>query len=148
MSYTCKVEAELRQLMQDKDMGGHGLDHFLAVADHARKALLHENLDKKIKLQIELAALLHDADESKIFPLNKNNENAHRILDKIIDFDNKNEFINNVISLINLVSCSKNGDDDVPQPWMAIPRDCDRLEAIGEIGIKRCLEYYSLRSTL
>ena len=46
-----------------------------------------------------------------------------------------------IIEMIDLVSCSKNGDSEPPEPWMAIPRDCDRLEAIGQIGIDRCREF-------
>ena len=51
------------------------------------------------------------------------------------------EFIQGIIDMISLVSCSENGDSEPPFPWMAIPRDCDRLEAIGEIGIKRCKDF-------
>lgn len=141
MSYRTKVETELRTLMVDKDIGGHGMEHFLAVANHAVAALEYENLDDKIKLQIELAALLHDADETKIFPNNHHNENARDILLRVLDMDDKDIWIENIIFMINLVSCSKNGDDEVPHPWLSIPRDCDRLEAIGEIGIQRCKEY-------
>lgn len=160
------AEEELRDLMKDHDVGGHGMDHMLFVAEHAEEALNHENLPEDTKLQIYLAALLHDADDHKIFKNSHNYSNARNILNRVITIDdiallyreklekeddyhnNKNaclegyreDFINFTIEMIELVSCSKNRDSDPPHPWMAIPRDCDRLEAIGEIGIKRCKE--------
>lgn len=140
MSYRSKIELELQELMKNSNVGGHGIDHFIDVADHATLAVQYENLDEQTKLQIILAALLHDADEKKLFTT-KNNSNARTILDKVIDFPNKDTFIEDIIDMINLVSCSEHGDDEVPHPWMAIPRDCDRLTAIGEIGIKRCKEF-------
>lgn len=132
----------LQSLMRGHSIGGHGYDHFIAVRDHSILALEHENLSEREKLQVELAALLHDIDDEKIFPQSKNYENARFILNKSLkDIDDKDNFIEVVINLISLVACSKNGNSDPPEPWMAIPRDCDRLEAIGQIGIDRCLEF-------
>ena len=135
------VEDRLKELMVGKDVGGHGFDHFVAVANHAVEALKYENISDRCKLQVELAALLHDADEDKIFPESVNYENARRILFETIDIEDKETFIDEIIYMIDIVSCSRNGDNEVPQSWMGIPRDCDRLEAIGQIGIDRCKEY-------
>jgi len=138
-----KVENELRNLMI-----GHNFDHFIAVADHAIKALEYEDLSPRKKLQVELASLLHDADDEKIFPNSKNYQNARLILGEITNtIENPEEFIETIIQMIALVSCSKNGDNEPPEPWMAIPRDCDRLEAIGQIGIDRCREFTIHRGT-
>ncbi|CAH6420246.1 Hypothetical protein HVR_LOCUS1140 [uncultured virus] len=156
------VEDELRDLLKNHDVGGHGMDHMLAVASHTEKALEHELLPKHTKLQVYLAALLHDADDPKIFKNSNNYNNARDILERSITLSNtrgfyyleynkcsecldhvdlyRNTYINSIISMIDLVSCSKNGDSDPPVPWMAIPRDSDRLEAAGEIGIERCLQ--------
>lgn len=131
------AKAELHKLMVGHDIGGHGIDHMLKVAEHASNALEYETLSPQKKLQIYLAALLHDADDDKIFK-SENYENARQILAKLfIDHDVKED----IIEMISLVSCSKNGDSVPREPYMVIPRDCDRLEAIGEIGIERCLEY-------
>lgn len=119
----------------------HGLIHFTNVRNHAIKALKYENLSDRKKLQVEFAALLHDVDDKKLFPNSVNNENARKILAESVDIDDKQKFIDDIISMIDLVSCSKNGDSEPPEPWMAIPRDCDRLEAIGQIGIDRCKEF-------
>lgn len=133
------VESKLQKLMENHGNHGHDYDHFAAVRDHAIKAVKHEpDLNERQKLQIILAAFLHDADDYKIFPDNKNYDNAISILN---DITNDKEFIEGIIEMISLVSCSKNGDSDVPDKWKLIPRDCDRLEALGEIGIKRCRDY-------
>lgn len=140
-----KVQKQLRSLMEGIDVGGHGFSHFLAVTDHAVKALKHEKLTDDQKLQVELAALLHDADDKKIFPQIDSDEsafdypNAQTILEDCMS--DRKELISGIIQMIDLVSCSKNGDSEPPEPWMAIPRDSDRLEAIGQIGIDRCYEF-------
>lgn len=139
MNIRAKIEDELKILMKNHDVGGHGLDHFFAVANHAIKALEYETLSNENKCQVELAALLHDVDDRKIFPKSVNYQNARQILNKVcMDIEDKDNFIDKIIEMINLVSCSENGDSEPPIPWMAIPRDCDRLEAIGQIGIDRC----------
>lgn len=137
-------------MKNDNNNDGHGLDHFIIVGDHAIKALEYENLSNHIKLQIILAAYLHDVDDPKKFPNSKNYKNATNLLNDIfteVKFEelfpdiNYNYYINVILNIIDLVSCSKNGDSEPPKRWMAIPRDCDRLEAIGDIGIKRCHDY-------
>lgn len=121
-----------------EDKAGHGIEHMHAVHQHAVEALKYEDLSAEIKAQIEFAALLHDADDEKLFPSNKANENTRHIL---MESKCPLEWHQLILEMINLVSCSKNGDRDPPLKWMAIPRDCDRLEAIGEIGIQRCKEF-------
>lgn len=159
------VENKLRELMIGHDVGGHGVDHMITVMEHAKAAVACEDVPNYIKEKIVLAALLHDADDPKIFKNSKNYENAIFILNNTLDSqyltplmkeevdDGRHEeteelintyrkiFICDVIELIDLVSCSKNGNSEPDHGWMVIPRDCDRLEAIGEIGIQRCNEY-------
>ena len=160
------VKNKLRDLMKDHNVGGHNIEHMIAVMNHAKKAVEQEILPQYIKEKIILAALLHDADDTKIFKHSKHFNNARTILKESLSEDflrplmdeemdvtkfwfyydgnillYRDFFIDDVIELIELVSCSKDGNSDPPQRWMAIPRDCDRLEAIGEIGIKRCDEY-------
>jgi uncharacterized protein len=190
------IKTQIVEILKTDDKNGHGYDHFVAVHNHAVSALKYEpNLTDEQKVAVELAALLHDIDDKKLFPNNKNNENARAILEnnvrflndvisqnnKIINKDNElhssifvnnlendenNKYLSNftnidnqeekrfltkstniddffklILHMIDLVSCSKNGDSDPPISWMAIPRDCDRLEAIGHIGIERCRAY-------
>jgi uncharacterized protein len=116
---------------------GHGIGHADLVLEHANKALQHEGLPATINHAIRLAALLHDADDSKFFPNNTDYQNARYILDKI----GANDLIELVIKMISLVSCSKNGNKVVKPEWLLIPRFADRLEAMGRIGIVRCWQF-------
>lgn len=137
-----QVLLNLRSLMIGSNVAGHNLDHFLAVREHAVKALNRETLSERQKLQVELAALLHDADDKKLFPTSQNYGNARVILDDV-EIENHNDFVEGIVHMIDLVSCSKNGDsvNQTDKLWMLIPRDCDRLEAIGAIGIQRCYAF-------
>jgi len=125
-------------LMTGRHVGGHGIDHFVAVQDHAIRAVacLGDSIEDELKQAIVMAAFLHDIDDPKIFKDSCDNCNARAVMARIDP-----SLTETVVEMINLVSCSHNGNDDVKYPYMAIPRDCDRLEAIGEIGIKRCREY-------
>lgn len=137
---------EARYLLQEKFSNicipGHDMDHFLSVAVHAYRAIkCHpETLSVYQKELILIASLLHDADDSKIFPNNKDNENSKVILS--ILYPNEGQSRDTIIKLINLVSCSKNHTDPTNLPsWYYIPRDSDRLEAMGIVGAYRCHEY-------
>jgi uncharacterized protein len=120
----------------------HGYDHFLAVYNHSIYAicdmLKYKSItDNDIKA-ILYASLLHDVDDRKLFPKNINHENARKLLVGV-----PNEIIYFTLTMISLVSCSTNGNSQkgVLFDWMLIPRISDRLEAIGQIGIKRALDY-------
>ena len=54
-----------------------------------------------------MASLLHDADDRKYFPLNKNYENAYEIL---LNCKLEKDRIKKIIEMIDVVSYSKNGD--------------------------------------
>jgi uncharacterized protein len=119
----------------------HGIEHAKAVMYNAWEALKdYPDLPVDDKLAVLLAALLHDADDGKFFPCHRNNENLKLVLQK-----KGRDFVDKVEYMVNLVSSSKNGniipDDIADKEWMLIPRYADRLEAIGLIGIERCLTY-------
>jgi len=120
----------------------HGIEHAKQVLNNAIKAIevsTYVLTSEQIE-SVLLAALLHDADDRKFFPMHVKNENLRLVL-----FDKTDEFINSVIYMVDLVSSSKNGDsiplEIVGQEWKLIPRYADRLEAIGLIGIERCYIY-------
>ena len=70
------IEKELKELVKDEIIGGHNHEHFAAVRDHSIEAVkLEDELSATQKLQVILASYLHDADDHKIFPQNKNYEN-------------------------------------------------------------------------
>ena len=87
-----------------------------------------------------MAALLHDADDHKLFPKNTENENARRILKEA---GAASETIERSIEMINLVSFSRNGDSESKNLNLLyyFPRHADRLEATGLMGIVRCYQY-------
>jgi uncharacterized protein len=131
----------LQKILYDNNVcDSHGIEHSVIVMNNAKKALESEdyNLNDNQKRAVILAALLHDADDRKFFPNNKNFENLISVLE---GYDS--DFINLVIKMVDLVSSSKNGDNipDGVAEWMLIPRYSDRLEAIGKIGIKRCYQF-------
>jgi len=132
-------QKRLKDLLDDYNVcKSHGYSHAEEVFKNAMNALnsCTNNLDLKTIETILLAALLHDADDKKFFPKNLNNDNVRKIL-----FDKHEEFTRRVIEMINLVSCSVNGNSLVEESWKLIPRYSDRLEAIGLNGINRCYEY-------
>lgn len=137
---------------------GHGIDHINAVLEHVNRALavMPEYLlvDDIQKLAIRCATILHDVDDHKFFESSKTCSNAKYLLDTVkpeIDafLKSKNsalsyqEFEMLVKSMIDLVSCSINGNSNEKQfpEWMLYPRIADRLEAIGQIGILRAIQY-------
>ncbi|CAE7666558.1 unnamed protein product [Symbiodinium pilosum] len=126
----------------------HGVGHALRVLEHVNKALAASTgvILQSRKQAVRLAALLHDADDRKIFKtevsLQAANANARSIM---AGAGAHTDIINEAASMIDLVSCSKNGNS-VPSaalesPELLWPRWADRLEATGEIGILRCWQY-------
>lgn len=123
----------------------HNFSHAMAVLAHVQRMVLHHKKPLLNRIQLEdlnLAAILHDVDDKKFFPDNANFENARQILCEI--FPNDWCRIEFIIHLIELVSTTKNGNvlpDNEENIWMLYPRFADRLEAIGKVGIKRCVLY-------
>ena len=142
------IELLDKKLTENKVSPCHGIEHAKKVMINAYNALNSDLKLKKYTLSADdqsavlLAALLHDADDGKFFPNNKDYDNLREILKAN---ERTNEFIDKVVYMVSIVSSSKNGDT-IPPPtigkeWMLIPRYADRLEAIGIIGIKRCYIY-------
>ena len=120
----------------------HGIEHAISVMKNAEDALKYVDISDKEKKLVLIASLLHDADDKKFFPDNNNMENLVSIMK---NHKHTSDDIDLVKYMVDLVSCSKNGDN-IPEDikdklWMLIPRYADRLEAIGMIGIIRCYKY-------
>ena len=114
---------------------GHDFDHSMRVYKNAMKiAEKEKGCDLKI---VALAALLHDADDHKLFNT-ENNANACSFLKEhgISDDD-----IEKICTAINSVSFSKNKGKKPGTLEGMIVQDADRLDAMGAIGIARTFAY-------
>ena len=113
---------------------GHGLEHALRVY---RTALyLAKSAPAADPLVVALGALLHDADDHKLFHT-ENNANARAFLDARVD----PETAERVCAAVNAVSFSKNRGKTPETPEGRIVQDADRLDAIGAVGIARTFAY-------
>ena len=119
----------------DSNSDGHGYDHTLRVYQNA---LLIAKSEPGCDLQIvSLAALLHDADDHKLFST-ENNANARRFLTgRSVPADR----IDRICEVINAVSFSKNRDKQPDTLEGRIVQDADRLDAIGAVGIARTFAF-------
>ena len=129
-----KTIAYIRDLFQGNS-GGHGADHTLRVYHNAMMIAKEEpSCDETI---VMLAALLHDADDHKLFHT-ENNANARAFLKSVAILD---ERIETICEAINSVSFSQN-KGSVPRTLEGqIVQDADRLDAIGAVGIARTFAY-------
>ena len=124
----------IRELF-DGNADGHGAEHTLRVWRNAmRIAETEPECDRQV---VSLAALLHDADDRKLFAT-ENNANARRFLD---GHGVPAETADRICRVINAVSFSKNRDRRPESPEGRIVQDADRLDAIGAVGIARTFAY-------
>ena len=114
---------------------GHGADHTMRVY-HNAKALM-ESYPEADGFKVLLAALLHDADDHKLFNT-ENNANARAFLGKR---DIPAETVDQICTMINAVSFSQNRGKTPETLEGKIVQDADRLDAIGAIGIARTFAY-------
>lgn len=124
----------VRELFQGNS-DGHDFDHTLRVY---RTAMIIADIEPECDRQIiALAALLHDADDYKLFET-RNNANARAFLNtRGID----GETADRICGIINSVSFSKNKGKCPESTEGKIVQDADRLDAIGAIGIARTFAY-------
>ena len=117
------------------DYGGHDVDHSLRVYHNA--LLIADTEPTCNRFVVSLAALLHDADDHKLFQT-INNENARSFLNK---FDLEKELVDFICEIINGISFSKNRGVRPSSLEGKIVQDADRLDAIGAIGIARTFAF-------
>ena len=115
--------------------GGHDAAHTLRVYRNAMLIAESEpGCDREI---VALCALLHDADDHKMFST-ENNENARSFLQAN---DVLPERIERICEAVNSVSFSRNRGKTPQTIEGKIVQDADRLDAIGAIGIARTFAY-------
>lgn len=117
------------------DYSGHDAEHTIRVFNNAMQ--IAETEQHCNRLIVSLAALLHDADDHKLFNT-ENNYNARIFLnEQNIDSESAEQ----ICEIINGVSFSKNRDITPGTIEGKIVQDADRLDAIGAIGIARTFAY-------
>ncbi|WP_035790575.1 HD domain-containing protein [Butyrivibrio sp. FC2001] len=114
---------------------GHGADHTMRVY-HNAKAII-EGYPEADSFVVLLSALLHDADDHKLFNT-ENNMNARSFMEQN---EIPSETIEQICCIINSVSFSQNRGKSPATTEGKIVQDADRLDAIGAIGIARTFAY-------
>ncbi|MCM1115004.1 MAG: HD domain-containing protein [Clostridium sp.] len=133
-----KVKGCLKELFKE-EYSGHDYWHSIRVYNNAMKIAENESCDL---LVTALVALLHDADDYKLFKTS-DYSNARKIL-AVLNFDEA--VIDNVINAISTVSfkgCNTEQSDTIEGK---IVQDADRLDAIGALGIARAFAYGGSRN--
>jgi len=143
-----RTEHYVRQHLLKND-ASHDFSHIQRVVNMALKLCEKEGITKDEQIEvITLAALLHDVHDYKY----SGSESAG--IDAISKYLMEQQYSNELIAQIayivkNLSFKSELGgvsvlEDDVKPEWkksLAIVQDADRLDAIGAIGIARCMIY-------
>lgn len=124
----------IRELFKN-NCDGHDAEHSIRVYRNA--LLIAQDEPECNRHIIALAALLHDADDSKLFNT-ENNANARSFLKQ--NGVNQDE-VEQICRIINSVSFSKNRGKIPPSIEAKIVQDADRLDAIGAVGIARTFAF-------
>ncbi len=118
-----------------ENSGGHDAAHTMRVYRNALAIAEKEgNCDTAL---VSLAALLHDADDPKLFRTTEN-ANARAFLTKQ---GVAPELTERIIRDINSVSFRRNRGKRPETPEGRIVQDADRLDALGAVGIARTFAY-------
>ena len=115
--------------------GGHDAAHTMRVY-HNAVAIAKEEPACDMEI-VSLAALLHDADDHKLFRT-ENNANARSFLESQGVSAEKTE---QICRAINSVSFSQNRGKRPDTAEGKIVQDADRLDAIGAVGIARTFAF-------
>ena len=129
-----KASAYIQDLFRE-NAGGHDADHTLRVY---KNTLLIAESEPDCDVQIAaLAALLHDADDHKLFST-ENNANARAFLqeNRLPQYE-----IDRICQVINSVSFSKNRGRAPETAEGKVVQDADRLDAMGAVGIARTFAF-------
>lgn len=135
MEQIIQAAKEYMETLLGDNRDGHGPDHALRVYRTAME--IADSEPEADRLIVGLSALLHDADDHKLFD-SRDNENARRFLAaQGVD----EETVRRVCAVINGVSFSRNRDKKPDTLEGQIVQDADRLDAMGAVGIARTFAY-------
>lgn len=131
-----KAESYVKDILE-KDTTGHDFWHIDRVRKVTKTIAKEENADMFV---CELAALLHDVADDK---LTDNEEEALENLKTWMKNNGVSEDNRNHIFEIITTMSFKGGKNKNPMSTLEgkIVQDADRLDAIGAIGIARCMTY-------
>lgn len=120
----------------EKDASGHDWWHIVRVRNTAKTIAEQEEADLFICL---MAALLHDMADEKL------NANPEKAEEEVVTFlenqiDDK-EIIESILYIIRNISFKAGKGKTLKTLEAQIVQDADRLDAIGAIGIARCMAY-------
>ena len=126
--------AYIGELFRD-NADGHDAEHSLRVYRTAmRIAADYPECDSQI---VALAALLHDADDHKLFDTRDNANTRQFLTAQQVESGR----IEKICRIINGVSFSQNKGKTPDTLEGMIVQDADRLDAIGAVGIARTFAY-------
>ena len=128
------AEAFVRELFSG-NAGGHDVEHTLRVFRNAmRLADTEPGCDRTV---VALGALLHDADDHKLFHT-EGNANARAFL---ASHQVPGDMVERIADVINGVSFSQNQGRTPATLEGRIVQDADRLDAMGAVGIARTFAF-------
>ncbi len=128
------AEAFVRELFSG-NAGGHDVEHTLRVFRNAmRLADTEPGCDRTV---VALGALLHDADDHKLFHT-EGNANARAFL---ASHQVPGDMVERIVDVINGVSFSQNQGRTPATLEGRIVQDADRLDAMGAVGIARTFAF-------
>jgi uncharacterized protein len=134
-----QIVKKAEQFVYDKlsnEASGHDWWHIVRVRNTASYIAKEEGANIFI---CELTALLHDMADEKL------NDNPVQELNKIKHWLQQEglsqEDISHIIKIIETISFKGGGHEKVATLEGCIVQDADRLDAIGAIGIARCMAY-------
>ena len=119
----------------NRDATGHDVHHTLRVYRMAMRLAEAEDADREL---VGLAAMLHDADDPKLFGPENGLRNARAFM---AEHHVPAAKIEVVCTIIGEVSFSKNGSNRPSTIEGKVVQDADRLDAIGAIGIARTFAF-------
>lgn len=134
------TEAYVKSEMSSND-SSHDWNHIERVRRLAHYIAKKEGLDGENQLIVELSALLHDIKDWKYSGSETEGVLATR---KFLTAQGiSNHIIDEVCYVVAHVGFSKEigGSDGHSRPTLSAVQDADRLDALGAIGIARCLTY-------
>ncbi|MET3574423.1 HD domain-containing protein [Bhargavaea ullalensis] len=118
-----------------EDATGHDVHHTLRVYRTAMRLAEEEDADRELT---GLAAMLHDADDPKLFGTGEGLPNARSFM---AEHGIPAETAELVCTIIGEVSFSKNGSRRPSTLEGKVVQDADRLDAIGAVGIARTFAF-------